>query len=421
MAAESVSAATREDIRRSFREEERRGEQTVSGLRLTALAIFYLNELINYHALEVVSGAFHRDISLLVGAWAVFAAVATYITFRRKSVFYPSLKYAFASLDVAFVTGLLMIGGGPKSPLFTLYYSSIVLSNLRYSRAFTVFNTLLCAAAFGFLCYWTGQTRPELLVPAPAAVIHVLSMLVTGLLCGYVVSRLKGVTTEFIAGFIRRQKVESAFSRYVSYQVAEKILQNMDSLENLKGQRRQVTVMMSDIRGFTPLCARLPPEEVVALLNDYFERLTTIIFRFEGTIDKFIGDAVLVVFGAPMDQPDAPLRAARCALAVQRAMAEYNEERGAQGRETVQMGLGLNAGEVVAGNVGSEQRLDYTVLGDTVNFTQRLCGAAGPGQILISESVHKAVAAHVEAKPLEPFKVKGKDELVQAYELLAER
>lgn len=404
-------------LKASFRREESAGEATVGTLRLIGLAVFYLNEMVNYHALGVAAPDFHRRVTWLVGLWALLAAAGRFYVARRGEAPRP-LKYVSSALDVLFVTMILSWGQGPRSPLVVLYYIVIGVSNLRYSVPLTVFTTALSAAAYGALFAHARAVEPAKIVSAHAAVIHVLGMLVTGLLAGYVVGRLKRVTTDFVEGFVRRRKIEGAFSRYVSYQVAEKILQNVDSLEGLKGERRRVTVLMTDIRGFTPLCSRLPPEQVVALLSDYFERITQVVFEFEGTIDKFIGDAVLVVFGAPVDQTDSPIRAAGCALKLQRTLAAYNDQRAREGRETVRMGIGLNTGEVVAGNVGSERRLEYTVLGDAVNLTQRLCGAAAPDQIVMSGTTHREVYEIVEAKALPPFQVKGRADPVQAYELV---
>ena len=407
------SSAAAGALQAAFREEERVGEATVSTLRLWALAILYLNELVNYHALQAWGWDFHARVSALAGAGACFAG-GTWALLHFTTWSHSWFKYVTSTLDVVMVTALLLAGAGSASPSFVLYYVIIGTSNLRYSTALTVYTTGLCGAAYLALHLWAGTDTPS----PVAVVIYVLGMVVTGLLSGYVVARLKVLVRRLVDNLLCRQRVEGALARYVSYQVAEKILQQVGSLDELTEERRYVTVLIADIRGFTALCSRRSPEEVVRLLNDYFEKIVGVVFALDGTLDKFIGDAVLVVFGAPTDQPDSELRAVECAWRMQETVATGNAERRGRGEEEIRIGIGINAGDVVAGNVGSRQRMEYTVLGDVVNLTQRLSAAARPGQTLLSESVHARVASRVEARALEPLRVKGKPEPVNAYELL---
>ncbi|HDR06326.1 MAG TPA: HAMP domain-containing protein [Candidatus Coatesbacteria bacterium] len=210
--------------------------------------------------------------------------------------------------------------------------------------------------------------------------------------------------------------IRNAFRLYVSRQVADQIIGDPERhLKQTRGQRRDVTVMFADIRGFTPLAERLPPEEVVAVLNAYLSFLTEPVFAYDGTLDKFMGDCVMAVFGAPVDQDDHALRGILAALEMQGGIARLNEERAAAGLQTVRIGIGLTTGQAIVGSIGSEERLDYTAIGDTVNLASRLEGAAAEGQIIVNEEVYRLVRDCVVAEKLEPMMVKGKKEPVQAW------
>jgi adenylate cyclase len=210
--------------------------------------------------------------------------------------------------------------------------------------------------------------------------------------------------------------IRNAFRLYVSRQVADQIIGDPERhLKQSKGQRREVTVMFADIRGFTPLAERLPPEEVVAVLNAYLSFLTEPVFAYDGTLDKFMGDCVMAVFGAPVDQDDHAVRGMLAALEMQRGITRLNEKRAAAGLQTVRIGIGLTTGQAIVGNIGSEERLDYTAIGDIVNLASRLEGVAGEGQIIVNEEVHRLVRDYVVAEKLEPMMVKGKSEPVQTW------
>ena len=164
-------------------------------------------------------------------------------------------------------------------------------------------------------------------------------------------------------------------------EVVEEILKDPENLV-LSGERRQVTVLFCDVRGFTPMSERLAPEEVVLLLNDFYTLMIETTFKYDGTLDKFLGDAVMAVFGAPMAHPDHSARAIRTALAMQEGITGLNERRVRDGKEAISVGIGVSAGEAVAGTVGTEDRMEYTVIGDSVNLAARLESNAKPGQIL---------------------------------------
>ena len=179
--------------------------------------------------------------------------------------------------------------------------------------------------------------------------------------------------------------VRRAFGRYVSEEVATSILQSPEGLE-LGGEEREVTILMSDLRGFTALAARLTPQEVIEFLNLYLEAMVDVISRYEGTIDEIIGDAILVIFGAPLACDDHAAKAVACGLAMQLAMTEVNQRLAAKGAAELEMGIGIHTGRVIVGNIGSLRRTKYAAVGSNVNLAGRIESFTTGGQILISEN-----------------------------------
>jgi adenylate cyclase len=184
------------------------------------------------------------------------------------------------------------------------------------------------------------------------------------------------------------------------------------------GELRETTVLFADIRGFTSMSESHEPRIVVDALNEYFERMVEIAFRYEGTLDKFIGDEMMVLFGSPVAHEDDPDRAVRAALEMQGALADINERHEAQGLPPFQIGIGINTGEVVAGYIGSSQALEYTVIGDPVNTGARLCALAKPGQTLLSEGTVEKLNGGFAFEELPKEKVKGKARPIRVFELI---
>jgi len=184
--------------------------------------------------------------------------------------------------------------------------------------------------------------------------------------------------------------VKGIFKRYVTRQVAEKILSEKEFV-NLKGDRREVSILFADIRGFTKFSQHMSPEEIIALLNHYFAPIIDVIIENEGVLDKFIGDGFLAFWNAPLSQSDYALRACQAALEIKRVIASLNFQRENEGKVQIQMGMGIHTGTAIAGNIGSSRRMEYTIIGESVNFAERLQESAMQGEILVSARTRELV------------------------------
>lgn len=216
-----------------------------------------------------------------------------------------------------------------------------------------------------------------------------------------------------------KRKIRSVFSRYVSQGLVNELLKSEDI--KLGGEKKEVSILFSDIRGFTAMSEKMSPEQVVAILNEYLEAMTDIVFKNHGTLDKFIGDAVMATFGTPVYMKDHAMRAVMTAFMMQKRLAELNEKWTKEGKKTLKIGIGINSGEVVAGNMGSLKRMEYTVIGDAVNLASRLesLNKDLSTEIILSESTYNHVKEFVKAKEYKGIKVKGKEEYLTVYEAIS--
>jgi adenylate cyclase len=214
--------------------------------------------------------------------------------------------------------------------------------------------------------------------------------------------------------------VRSNFERYFAPALAERIAASPGAA-TLGGDRRQVAVLFNDLRGFTALSESMRPEAIAALLSEYFSEMVECVFKHGGTLDKFIGDAVMAQWGAPLGAPDDADRAVAAALDMQRSLDTLNAKWRAEGRPVLRSGIGLCFGEVFAGNIGSERRLEFTVIGDTVNIAAHLCAAAEGGDILISDGMRRALSREPALEEHAPLELKGKLQSVRVFRLVPRR
>jgi adenylate cyclase len=219
---------------------------------------------------------------------------------------------------------------------------------------------------------------------------------------------------------VAEEKKRERLGRFLSPQVAARILATSESQGAALGvpEVKDVSVLFADIVGFTTMSEKMSPAAVALLLNDYLSRMTDVIFKYEGTLDKYIGDAIMAVFGAPLDMPDHAERAIRTALEMRERLDEFNAER--KEGPKLRIRIGINSGKAVAGEIGSINKKEYTVLGDTVNTASRLeSSVAKPMMIVIGENTYEVVRDHFEFRSLGKATLKGKENEVAVYEVMA--
>jgi adenylate cyclase len=264
---------------------------------------------------------------------------------------------------------------------------------------------------------------PMLYADRLVGAMHMDSMLTTGAFTEKDLTLFQGIATQAavaienhrLAKNIEREaETRAQFQRLLSPNLVDQIVSGALQLDQA-GTRRDVTMLFADIRGFTSMSERHSPEEMVRTLNSYFEVMVDVLFRNGGTLDKYVGDEIIGLFGAPVARPDSAVLAVRCALEMHRALEEFNRMRVASGSEPIHIGIGVNTGPVIAGAIGSTRTLQYTVIGDAVNVASRLCNAAGAGEVLISQFTHDIVRGEVAVEEREPIQVKGKSRPIQIF------
>ena len=219
-----------------------------------------------------------------------------------------------------------------------------------------------------------------------------------------------------------KKKIRGAFQYYLTSSVINEMLKDPSKLK-LGGDKKNLTVLFSDIRGFTSFSETMTPEQLVHLLNEYLTAMTDIVFKYDGLLDKYMGDAIMAVYGAPLDQPDHPLRACRTALDMMKELKKLQKKWAGEGQPVLDIGIGISSGDMVVGNMGSQMRFDYTVMGDSVNLGSRLesINKEYGTNIIISEYTYEAVQDVLLCRELDSVRVKGKKLPVKIYELLGEK
>jgi adenylate cyclase len=296
-----------------------------------------------------------------------------------------------------------------------------------------IFALFSLAAAFLFVRF---KPRPGLamllvLLAGYAGVIYltvsmkyVVQMIYAPAFC--LLAYVAALVWHYIQTKMNEARIRSTFGKYMAPAVVKKILDEGEEGLKLGGQRRAVTVLFVDIRGFTPLSEAAQPEEIVQILNEYLDLVASCIHRYGGTLDKFIGDAAMAIWGAPYDMPGHALAAVNAAKAMRSESAVLEQKLADRYGKSVRFGIGINSGDAIIGNIGASFRMDYTAIGDTVNTAARLESNAKPGQILLSQAAADNLVGEdgesekINLNFLGGLKVKGREEEVQIYEVAEE-
>lgn len=298
----------------------------------------------------------------------------------------------------------------PTIALLLRRWGPLIIKNpaLRYSPAMWQANY----AASGFL---TGILVMYIytLLPAPPLPVG-FSIIVYPIATTVAFPIVASMVDTFETTSLKERRTREIFAKYVSGQVVERLLAQREPV-TLSGERRIITVLFSDIRGFSKMSQEMTAEEVVSTLNEYFTRMIDIVFEYQGTVDKFLGDGLMVLFGAPLDLGDEPYRAVLAAQAMQRALTELNATRAERGKSPLAIGIGLDTGETVTGNIGSPRRLEYTAIGVPVNNAFYLAKVSGPGDTLITPATQAQLQGRIPVTPWQHLALKGSPEEIQIY------
>ncbi len=288
----------------------------------------------------------------------------------------------------------------------SLLLTIIVLFSLRRSSISMSLGTLtvlfIYLLATG-LAFFFANIMMEVLRPSMTIVVSLFSV----------------VAYRYVNEEKQKEVLRRSFEAYFPPSVVQRIMANPD-LITAAGQKKELTILFSDIKSFTTYSSTLSPDEIQKLLNEYFGAMVDIVFKYEGTVDKFIGDGLMVFFGDPEPQPDHAVRCVKAAIEMQKKCRELKIKWEAAGHFPIKIRVGINTGPVVVGNMGSARRLSYTVLGSAVNLAQRLEANAPVEGIMISQRTYELINGQVPTRPLEPVIVKGLDEPIQVYEVLVD-
>lgn len=312
------------------------------------------------------------------------------------------LPYLSTLIEVSAPTILILIVAGLSNPVDALnspplltYGLMMIISTMRLDAKLCLFAGLVAALEYLLLSaifIFDGQFTDATVHGYGYYVARSILLFALGSAAALIASQIRNRVIQSLRVMDERNRVVGVFGRYVTDDIADVILNSPEGLK-LGGEKRLVTLMMTDLRGFSNISENYPPEGVMAMLNNYLKEMTDIIVSFGGTIDEFIGDAILVIFGAPLSGDDDSNRAIACALAMQKRMTEVNQWNTQHEYPILEMGIGINTGEVVIGNIGSDKRSKYGVVGSHVNLTARIESYTVGGQVLTSSATLDAATA----------------------------
>ncbi|WP_437985316.1 adenylate/guanylate cyclase domain-containing protein [Sorangium sp. So ce117] len=421
------------EIVRIMEAQEMRGEQIVNHIRF---AFALLSAATLMHVWTINTPAANQIFAILTGGYLAYSLVL-YAFFRlRPGVYAGWLKYVSIFVDLALLT-LTALGNARNhsgiieyftSYLATVYVLWNLMSGFRYSLAAclysaglsALFNSVVLAVTVGSgaIPISPVSVYGENAINIADQCQQILFIALPGVVAGIIARMSRNLVVRAEVESMARLRLErekQELGRYLSKDLVDFVLSDPRRLK-LGGTRRHVSVMFTDIRNFTPLTESVEPEAVVSFLNEYFTEMVEIVFRYGGTLDKYIGDGLMAVFGAPLSVEDAPKRAVIAAIEMVQALERMNQRK-LLGCGEIQMGVGIATGTVISGNIGSLQRMEYTCIGDTVNTAARLeqFNKELGSKIIICQTTYATLDDCVPAQPTGALSIRGKSRQVHPY------
>jgi class 3 adenylate cyclase len=410
-------------------DEARRNERQINTVRAVLMGVIVVMTLMFRwtHGPQVTPNTLFE-----LGIAAMGAVTAAVIHFALREEKPPAwISYFSVTMDDIVIAALLVghkvffhpdiagMLGTLNDRIFLFVFVVNVAAGLRFDARLVKYAALLGSAVTLGLFLWDTLFLGLPLDPFYGA-ISLIAVATTGFIALLVTRKTRRLIREATTLELERERVKNVFARYVSREVAETLLA-ADLMPLATGQRRDVTILFCDIRGFTAMTEDMAPEEVVAFLNAYFSVMVDAIFSHGGTIDKYLGDGIMAIFGAPVPQKDHAAQAVAAAMEMRRALDRFNQARAAVGRPPVKIGIGLHAGECVVGTIGAEHRLEFTAVGDVVNVASRIEGLTKEvgADILVSGDVLQRLPVGIAAEPLPQRPIRGKARPVEIYRLAA--
>jgi class 3 adenylate cyclase len=405
--SQSLSSSIKPDseFEKLRQSQETRNEIIINYIQMTIFAIVFLGNVATHFSSAAPYRASARLLAFM--AAALLSRLAIFFYLRSNPPYKRARKYVMATLDLAVYTMVpIMLGAQGAYPWLFLsvrvictYAMLVALSGLRYSTRVVIYTglmTLLLNTAIFALLAPVGFRWPTALL-------------------GFLTIGCVTVCTAYnVASLIRIHRdaaAKESLARFLPPELVEQVMNEPELLQR-KTERRTATVIFTDIRGFTRFSEKLSPEQVVEFLNEFLEEMTGAIMDHNGMLDKYIGDAVMGVFGVPFHADDHALRALRSAMDMRTRLDRLNVDLKAKGLPELSIGIGLHTGELLIGSIGSTRRLDYTVIGDTVNVASRIEGMTRsyPVEILVSEATREAINSQVALYRIATVQVKNRVE-----------
>ncbi|MBW7858906.1 MAG: adenylate/guanylate cyclase domain-containing protein [Leptonema sp. (in: Bacteria)] len=425
-----IQETMRQRIRSLFLAEQERSERLVVFIRFGIMALYAVGGLgvrkeIPEHSLNAI---------LLAAATGTIISIVVYVLLK-KGFFSDKLKYYTTTADIIiFLTTLWQFGTFRtfKSEAFLVLFLWIAIAAMRFSVKLTIYAGSIAAIGYIVLIVMaltkgtihTGTVTDHFVsekVSLGNLGLRVLFVSALFIVSAYIAKIYEGLILRAAEKEItaerevqEKEKVKETFSRYVTQQVAEKILQEGVAMS---GERRRATVLFCDIRNFTRMSEQMEPEDIVSFLKEYLTVMVSVIFDYGGTLDKFVGDEIMAVFGVPVTTGQDELNAVYAAMKMREELNKLNQRRQIKNLPPIRFGIGIHSGDVVAGNIGSDQRMEYTVIGQAVNLASRIeaLNKHLSTDILITQDTFDAISNQVEVSKQPLVRVKGVERPVQTY------